>query len=304
MKTETKYALLLILAAALWGSSFVASKLCINSGLFPFEIVFYRFFFGTIVMWFLFRRHLGGMRAPTVRAGVLLGVVTAAGFVLEICGLSVTAASKTSFLTATNIVILPLLYCLCYRIRPHGWSLLAAGVAMAGVGAMCLGGGFGGFAVGDLVLLLAAVMYAVGALMVSAIDPACPRIQITFLQFVTMAAVLGILTLVQGRSGHYPPIAIAAVVFQVLFPTVLCYLIRNFAMQFVNPVKSTLILALESVFCTLLSALLLRERITLRMLCGIALIGAAIVLETLHPITKPPTRAQRPASHALTAPNK
>lgn len=299
MKKETPYIGLLLLAAALWGSSFVASKVSISHGLFPFEIVFYRFFGGTILTWLVFHKQLRHFERSTLRAGLLLGLVTALAFILEICGLTVVPASKASFLTATYIVILPILYCLYYRIRPNFATLLAAALALAGVSILSAASGLGHLSGGDLLLLGAALMYALNSMVVSAAGPECPRIQLSFLQFAVTAVLSGVLTLFQGRCGSYPPPALAAIAFQILFPTVICYIIKNFAMQFVDPVKSTLVLSTESAFCALLSALLLRERISLRTFAGIVLVAVSIVIETLHPIQKPAPAAEDAAEDAV-----
>jgi len=55
---ETKMSLILLLVSALWGSSFVGSKICMNSGMNGFEIVFFRFVLGAIFLGVLFHKDL------------------------------------------------------------------------------------------------------------------------------------------------------------------------------------------------------------------------------------------------------
>ena len=103
---------LLLAASAMWGSSFVASKYCINSGMLQFEIVFCRFSLGTFLTALIFRKQLRRPPRSAVRTGFILGLVTSLTFTLEMFGLAMTEASKASFLTATNIIMMPFL-CAC-----------------------------------------------------------------------------------------------------------------------------------------------------------------------------------------------
>ena len=66
---------LLLAASAMWGSSFVASKYCINSGMLQFEIVFWRFFLGTILTALVFRKQLRRPAKSALRTGAVLGLV-------------------------------------------------------------------------------------------------------------------------------------------------------------------------------------------------------------------------------------
>ena len=278
---------LLIVAAVMWGSSFVASKICIRYGMMPFETIFIRFFCGAILIWLVFHKGFHPYNRSTVRSGVLLGLSTACGFSLEMTGLVTVDASKAAFLTATNIVILSILYCLVYRIRPTVFSVSAALLAFLGVGILSFNGNsFSPMAFGDLLLLGAACTYAINSMLGAAIDEKDSRVQVSFIQFLTAAAIMGVLTWIQGSGGPYPPEAIGATAYLVIGPTVICYIIKNSAVQHVTPVRCSLLLATQSVFCAVLSTVILGDMISGRMLLGSSAIGVAILLEILHPVQK------------------
>lgn len=63
----------------------------------------------------------------------------------------------------------------------------------------------------------------------------------------------------------------------------MCYLIKNIAIKHIHPVRCTLILSVECIFCALISAVLLRDVLTLKMLLGAVLIVGGILLEILRP---------------------
>lgn len=271
---------LLFIASFLWGSSFVGSKICLNAGMLPFETVFYRMAIGVTLIGLVFRKSLTHMSIPTLRVGILLGMITSAVYTVEMYGISMTETSKASFLTSTNIVMMPLLCAVFFRVRPKAHSLIAVALAITGVWLLNLGS-TGKFLLqtGDLLLLTAAFLYAMNSIVVAKFGAESPPIQITFLQLLTTMVYTGVMTFFQGRSGIYSKEAVGAILYLAIGPTLVCFLIKNYALQHLSPMKCTLILSTEGIFCALLSITLLREQLTLHMLSGIALIFAGIAAE-------------------------
>lgn len=281
---EKRASWLLLGAAAMWGSSFVVSKYCINSGMLEFETVFYRFFLGSILTAVLFRKQMRHVTKSALRTGIILGVLSVLSYTVEMYGLSMTQTTKASFLTATNIVMMPFLYALFCGVAPTRHSLLAAALAMTGVGFLSLTDGFGGIAVGDILMLLDALTYGLNSILLVKLAGEDSRVQISFFQFTTVAIGMGILTLFQGTGVTWGTASVLAILYLAVVPTVLCYLIKNLAIKYVNPVRCTLLLATESIFCTILSAILLGDRLSLRMVTGALLICAGVLTEILHPV--------------------
>ena len=277
---------LLLLASAMWGSSFVASKICLNGGLLQFEAVFFRFALATVLSLLLFWKDLRRTTKKALRAGVVVGITTVGAYTLEMFGLTLTQTTKAAFLTATNIVMMPFLYLLFCGVRPKLKSLAAAVLAMTGVGFLSLTEGFGTFAVGDVLLLCDALFYGLNSIAVLKLAGEESRIQITFYQFLTTAVVMGLLSVAQGFSGNYTAPVLGAVLYQATIPTVACFLAKNLAIKYMDPVRCTLILATESVFCALVSRLVFHDVLTLRMWLGVVLIAAGVLVEILEKIPK------------------
>lgn len=277
---ERAASLLLILASALWGSSFIASKICLNSGLLPFETVFYRSFLGAGSMFILFRCQLAGISAKAVYTGIAMGLISSASFTFEMYGISMTEASKAALLVATNIVMVPFLYALFFRRRLPLNSVFSAVLALVGVAvltvsrdtAWCL-------APGDILLLSAAVMYALGSIVSAKWGTLYPTVQVTFIQLLTLTISMGFMTCLQGQAGHCSMDSILAILYLAIGPTLICFWIKNYAMCHVPPIKCTLILATQSIFCVLFSLLIFREVFTLKRLMGMLLILLSIVIE-------------------------
>ena len=100
--------------------------------------------------------RLSGRRATA--AGLLLGALFAAGFALQTMGLRTTTASKSAFLTSTNVLVVPLLSWLMERRRPPAAGILGSGLAAAGI-ALLTGTENMRLGMGDLLTLGCAVVF-------------------------------------------------------------------------------------------------------------------------------------------------
>ncbi|MCI2061789.1 MAG: DMT family transporter [Eubacteriaceae bacterium] len=283
---RTTASLLLIVASFFWGSSFVASKICLNSGLNQFEIVFYRFALGALLTLIIFHKQMKGISKAAVRTGFFLGLITSCTFTVEMFGLTLTQTTKAAFLTSTNLVIMPFLYWIFCRVRPGKNSIIAAFITLIGVGFLTLTHGFGSFQLGDGLMLFDACTYCFNTIVMLKTGETSSRVQISFFQFATTAAVMGVLTLFQGTSGTMPHPALIAILYMALLPTTICFIIKNVSLDYVNPIQVNLILATESTFCAIVSVILLHDVITPRMLIGIIIIITGILIEILHPTWK------------------
>jgi len=271
---------LMFLASFLWGSSFVGSKICLNAGMLQFETVFYRMVIAVIGIGIVFRRQLRSFSRAAIKTGLAVGAVTSAIYTAEMYGISLIETTKASFLTSTNIVMMPFLCAVFFRERVRLRSFLAAAVTISGVAVLSLSGGERlAIEPGDALLLLAALGYAMSSITVAKLGSGASSIQITFVQLFMTMVYTGIMTLFQGRGGQYPPQAVGALLYLAIGPTLVCFLIKNYALQHLSPMKCTLILSTEGVFCALLSVLILHDRVTLRMLLGIVLIFLGILTE-------------------------
>ncbi|MDY3281737.1 DMT family transporter [Dysosmobacter sp.] len=277
---------LLLLTSAMWGSSFVASKICMNGGMRQFETVFFRFGLATLLTFVLFYRQLRRPHRRAVRTGIIVGLITVCSYTLEMFGITMTQASKASFLTATNIVMMPFLYFLFCHVKPRLGSVGAAVLAFTGVGFLSLTDGFGSFALGDALLLSDALTYGLNSIAVAMLAGEESRVEISFYQFLTTTAVMGVLSLFQGFSAGYTAPAVAALVYQAGLPTVACYILKNMAIRYMGPVRCTMILSTESIFCAIVSRVLLHEVLTPRMLLGAALILTGVLMEVLLPVLR------------------
>ena len=71
---------------------------------------------------------------------------------------------------------------------------------------------------------------------------------------------------------------IPAIVYLCLFCTAVALLLQNYGQKHTTPSTASLLLSLESVFGTMFSAMLGREDLTIRMICGFVTIFLSIIV--------------------------
>lgn len=160
---------MLLLLAALWGSSYLFIKIGVEDGLSPAFICFTRLALGALVLVPVAARSgaLRGLRGNG-RTAAFLGAVQLAGpFVLITVGERWISSSLAGILVASAPIFIAMLALwLDQAERSAGLQLLGIGTGIVGVGLLLgIDVGTGGLElVGALLVLLASLAYAVGAL--------------------------------------------------------------------------------------------------------------------------------------------
>jgi drug/metabolite transporter (DMT)-like permease len=135
--------LMLLLANLFWGLSFPLLKaiMLVHAQVLPASGTWFitactvapRFLLATVVLLLVLRGKLGSFTRRETRQGVLLGVTTGAGMLLQNDGLQFTAASVSAFLTQFYAIMIPVYVAARLRRWPSGVVLLCSALVLAGV---------------------------------------------------------------------------------------------------------------------------------------------------------------------------
>jgi drug/metabolite transporter (DMT)-like permease len=217
------------------------------------------------------------LRPELLRDGLFVGALLGIGFLLQTEGLLRTTASRSGFLTGVLVVLVPLLEFVLFRKRPPLPALLGVLLAFAGMSALSVPWADSSAAtlIGDSLTLGCALVFAGQIIALGRIAPRHPLLPLLLLQLATtgaMAAIAGPFVEAQSFSGE--PRLWLGLVYLALFATLLAFGVQTWAQKILPPVRVALLSSLEPIFAALWAALLIGERLTLRELCG----GALIVL--------------------------
>ncbi len=110
---------------AIWGFTFPAVQLALRD-VEPLVFLSARFALATFALLALFRGRAVRLGARGMAAAFVLALCLASGSVLQTYGLTITTASKSAFITALYVVIVPLIAAVGERVRLRVSSIFAA----------------------------------------------------------------------------------------------------------------------------------------------------------------------------------
>ena len=298
---EGAWKLGLAAAAAIWGGSFVVIKGALDV-VAPSWLMCIRFALAALVLGIVFHRRLAEKldRAHIV-AGIVVGAFCGTAFVVQNVGLTTITPGRNAFLTAMYSVMVPFVNWFVAKKRPGATNVVAALLAVVGVGLLSLGDDLSfSLSVGDWLTLASAVLYALQIVAYSSLATECDAMVITVVQLVTSSAVALVSTQILGEAldvtAFSEPSLWAALAYLVLLSSALCFMLQNLGQSHVPPAQASLLLSLESVFAVIASVIFYGEVITTRLACGFAVIFVAVLISELGPVLIQQVRGGREAA--------
>ncbi len=279
---------MLVLAAALWGGSFVVLKGALDV-VEPSWLLGIRFTLSGILMACVFGRRVAAtLDHSQLLAGIALGVTGGLGYLIQNLGLVDTTPGHNAFLTATYCVMVPFLHWAVTRVRPTLANVAAAVLALGGVGVLSLGGAEP-FALrwGDWMTIVGAFWFAVQIEVMVAVAKGRDILVMTVVEFFVM----GLVCLLYGVVAQpFPsPDVFAGVDFWlqmaylVVLSSCICTVFQNVGQAHVPPAQASLLLSLESVFGVAFSVLIYGEPLTPQLSLGFGMVFGAVLLSELVP---------------------
>lgn len=149
---------LLLITAIVWGSGFVVTAIALEY-LSAYQVMAGRFVIAALILSLLFGRKFKTIRKSVVWKGAILGTILYIGFALQTIGLEYTTPSKNAFITAVNVVIVPMIAYLVYKRKVDRYEIGGSIIAIMGVGFLALQGSMT-INIGDVLTLACAVAFA------------------------------------------------------------------------------------------------------------------------------------------------
>ena len=272
--------LALVGIAAIWGFTFPAIQLALRDAG-PLTFISLRFGLAAAALAAIFRGRAFRFTRSGLGFSLALGLCLASGTVLQTFGLLYTTASKSAFITALYVVLVPLMAVAAIRVRPRGSSLLAVPVATAGLYEIT-SARVTGFNLGDLLTVGCAVAFAAHIVIAEIAAPKHDPVALTFGQVLT-TAVLSAGLMLGAETPHFAltPWTITALVVTGLFATALAFAVQMWGQRETSGTHVALIFTAEPVFAAIFARLIQQERLGAHGLIGGALIVAAILLSEI-----------------------
>ena len=280
MKNLNRLAIILLfITAATWGLSYSAQAKAMDT-MSPLMFVFLRYLLGSLMLVpaILFFRKRPDKKL--VSGGIICGICLAGGEILQQFGLLYTSAGKAGFLTALYVIMIPVIGVFIHK--KSTWLIWCASLlSIAGTYLLCSDDSFGTIGnFGDALMLICALFFAFQFIAIAKFAPGADALQLSAVQFATVAVVSGIAALIVGESCTFTNIV------QTVRPLLFCGMIaigiactiQIAAQKYVHPATASIILSTASVFAILWGWLLQNEHYSPMNLIGCGIIFAAVVL--------------------------
>lgn len=280
------YHVLALVTAAVWGSTFVSTKILLANGLSPAQIMVIRFSIAYLLILLLSHRPLFSRKLSDellmIGAGITGGSLY---FLAENSALIYTQASNVAII----IAVTPLLTAIAAHFFSRGERFsrtLATGsvIALAGVVLVVLNGRFVLHLnpKGDMLTIAAAVLWALYSIIIVRLQRRYSSLFITrkvfFYGIVTLLPYLFIHEAALDFGLLLRPAVIGNLLFLGLIASFACYWAWNAAIARIGSVNASNYLYLNPVVALITSAIVLDERITVTALIGTALIMLGVAV--------------------------
>ncbi|MFQ3580532.1 MAG: DMT family transporter [Chloracidobacterium sp.] len=307
METWTlhRWALLgLVLANAIWGSTFVVAQDVTNpahpTSLAPMRYIMVRFGLAVGFMLLIWGWRLRHIPAETVGHGVRLGIFLGLGYVLQAQGLAWSGSpSKAAFITGSSVLLVPLFGAWFGKQRPTAANLIGLVIAFVGFTLLCFPDDQArGWRWSDAVSFGCTVPFAIHIVLMEryAERSDVDTLNIVQLGVSVLVAAAGWLSLAGWAALGLPvppvlapelrPLSLTGrqaweLLYLVIFGTMICYRLQTWAQRHVSATQTALTLTLEPVFAALIAFGVGVERLGLRELAGGTLTIAGVVISEL-----------------------
>ncbi|OYT72415.1 MAG: hypothetical protein CFK52_05205 [Chloracidobacterium sp. CP2_5A] len=297
-----RWALLgLILANAIWGSTFVVAQDVTNpahpTSLAPMRYIMIRFGIAVGLMSLIWGRRLRRLPFQTAVDGLRLGFFLGIGYVLQAQGLAWGGSpSKAAFITGSSVLLVPLFGAWFGKQRPTAANLLGLAIAFIGFTLLCFPDRQElSWRWSDAVSFGCVAPFAVHIVLVEryAERSDVDALNIVQLGVSVLVAAAGWLALA-GWAALAPPVPSALapellplaltvrqmweLLYLVALGTIICYRLQTWAQRHVSATQTALTLTLEPVFASLIAFWVGVERLGARELLGGALTIVGVVV--------------------------
>ena len=264
---------------AIWGETFVSTKILLENGLMPSDIFFYRFVLGYICIWaFSYKR----LWADTWQDELLLLVLGIMGgslyFLTENMALMFSTASNVAILVGSTPLITAVLLALFYKDeRMNTRQMVGSFLAFSGMALVILNGQLVLHLnpKGDILALCASLTWAFYSLVIKRLSRHYNSLFITRKIFV-----YGIITILPYLWVESPlqtdltilskPTVWVNLLYLGVVASMFCFIAWNWPLKQLGTVRATNIIYLQSFWTMFFSYLILDENITLMAICGTA----------------------------------
>lgn len=284
--TKTKANFLLLTAAMIWGAGFIFSKQATDAQIPAGLINGFRGLIFALFTLMIFYKEVRQLKLADWKIGLTAGTINFLGYQVQTIGLKETTPANSAFLTATYILMIPLIGWLIFKKVPSKQLILP--IILSLIGMLFLTGFLQtGFHLqrGDALTLLCALIYAIQIIYFGISAKLLHPWRLSFMLAVCQSSMGFIWSLLfehtQFSQANFTK-GWLPIVFLGIFSSFIGQSLQLLGQRYTDESTAGLILMNEALFGSLLSVLFGFEPFSLHLLIGGIMIMLAILLTQLQ----------------------
>lgn len=276
---------LLLITAIIWGSSFVAQSIGMQS-IDAFTFTGIRTALGVLFLLpiTLIVNKGFDFSKKTLRAGLILGIVFSFAQNFQQFAFYYSTSGKIAFITAFYMFFVPLFSVIFLKKKIAVLTWVSIIIGLVGLFLLCIDpSDLTSVNFGDVLALICAIFYAVQIMLIDKfLEENINGVQLSFMQFV-VAAVLSIIAMFIFEKPVIADIKTAApsLLYSGIMSCGIAYTLQIVGQKNASPVVASLLMCLESVFAVITAAIILHEAMVPRETAGCLIMFAAILLSQI-----------------------
>jgi drug/metabolite transporter (DMT)-like permease len=276
--------LILFTISISWGFTFPLIKIVLND-VSVMAFVFIRFVITILFFYVYFRKELKNLDKTGLKHGLILGIYLFIGFYTQTAGLKYTTASKSAFITGTNIVLLPFVQMIIIKSKPNFGNVL--GIILVLLGLYFLTEiretkiNFG-----DVITLLCAVAFAFHIVYLDKYSRTSGHLFIIYGQYISMV-VLSFLAMIffEVIPGNFyfriNAYSVSITFFTAVFSTLFALFLMMKYQKHVTPVRAGLIYNMEQVTAVISAYFILSEIMSVNQIAGAVIMTIGLIISEI-----------------------
>lgn len=286
---------LLLAVTAAWGASFVLMKPAIERQPIP-DFLATRFTIATVILILARPVVFRAFDRRTLWTGAVAGICLGVGYVTQTIGLHFASPAITGFLTGLYVVATPFLARVLFGQRLNGKVVIAAVLALVGLGVISLTSF--GLGVGEWWIIVGAIFFALHIVVLGKWSPGADAYALTVIQLAVVSVGTFVLAFTDGDGYALPPDTDVwwAVIITAVLATALGFLLQTWAQSKMDPSRVAIILTAEVPWTAFLSVAVGLDVLTTRTIVGGSIMFLAMILAEW------PSRKLRPGDIVPTHP--
>lgn len=273
----------LLLVTIIWGGTFpLIRDAVVNNS--PELFIFLRFSLGALLLLPLVIKRLRYTTKAVFIGGIILAFFNMTAYLTQTIGLQTTSSANSAFITALNVVMVPLLLPLFGLGKSSRIDLLAALICLLGV-FMLTGHALNQLTMGDAWTFICAIFVALTIVTLKKMGQYTHEYAVLAFYQVLFSAIFSMIFLPwQDLSINWHRNFIIGVLYCAVLATSVVFYWQTKYQQFTTAQKAAMIFSLEPVFASVFAFAFNNEPLSLNAIIGGIVILGGILLTELHPL--------------------